>query len=77
MNDTLEDLIQKAIDLKQGDKEFILTCYGGGDWMAGVGNPSSHVLLGESDPQFQARADSPRDAVLQLIEMLEWPGRHD
>lgn len=75
---SLESLIAKAVGLKTGDKEFLLARYSEEDeWIAGVGNPSQWVALGESEPEVEAKGGSPREAVLALIEKLEAQRKDD
>lgn len=63
-------LIEACLDLKKGDKSFVL--HGDeGKWRAGVGNPSQWVLLGEIDAEVQSQwHDRPEDALLELNGLL-------
>jgi hypothetical protein len=71
---TLADQIRECIALKKGNKEFVLHDLGD-EWRAGVGNPSSHVMLGESNAQFESGwCETPEQAVWELLDLLK---KHD
>lgn len=59
---TLSELIKACVD---GD--FILsTEFSEGAWVAGMGNKSSVVRLGESEPTFIGAGKTPEEAVAKL-----------
>ena len=71
----LKALIDQAISMKEGNKEFALFYHPTGnaqtDWSADLGNPCSSVNLGESTGEFQSDCCStPEAAVQDLIEQL-------
>lgn len=67
----LAALILEAIAIKKGDHEFCLYYHAEKYWTAGIGNTSIHVLIGESEPEFNAEAETPEEAVAILIHMLK------
>ena len=52
--------------------EFILSNeFYGAKWLAGVGNPSPHVRLGETEPIVQGSGNSPEQAIENLWSKLQ------
>jgi hypothetical protein len=76
MND-LRRLIDAAINLKPGDKEFMLyySTFGtvpSGEWTAEIGNASSPVLLGDGTGEIKtAYFLTPEEAVDSLIILIK------
>ena len=67
----LRHLINLAISLKDGNKEFALFHYENGDWKAEIGNTSQHVNLGENSGEFSTELfKTPERAVENLIDQL-------
>lgn len=73
----LQSLIETAITMKEGNKEFMLNYdpafieLSGGAWSAEIGNPVSCVRLGESSGQFGSQwQPTPEAAVLELVALL-------
>lgn len=71
----LTNMIQLCIDLKQGSKDFILTCESSGseegDWDAGIGNDKNRACsIGEIEPELWARGATPKEAVTKLLDKL-------
>lgn len=67
---TLSEMIDRAISLKDGNKEFILL-FDGERWFAEIGNPSPFVVLGEISGEIRGEADSYQKAMEQLLLALE------
>lgn len=69
----LRVLIERAITMKRGNKEFDLTYYGNDPiWCASIGNDCPVVHIMENKPEFQAGSDiGPEDAVAKLIKLME------
>ena len=67
--DNLSTLIEKAIGLKSGNREFVLY-HLDPEWRAAIGNRSGDVLLMEASPEFETDADTPEAAVAGLIDLL-------
>ncbi len=67
----IEAMIERCINLKQGNKEFILYCFGNKDWCAGIGNPSYAVSMLEVWPEIDYRAENMFLAVEGLLKQLE------
>lgn len=74
MNDELKSLVQQAIHLKEGNKDFALAYvqYDGspGEWEAHIGSRNRHVAILETGGQVEASATTPEKAVLSLIDKL-------
>jgi hypothetical protein len=69
----LEALINKCISKKDNNKEFALFYLGewdGKEWRAEIGNPSSHVMLGEIGGEVSAEGDTALEAVQKLFEVI-------
>jgi hypothetical protein len=58
------------------NRELMLYCYGDGSWRAGAVNTFPAVLIGESEPKFEARGATAVEAVAGLIESLRGVGSH-
>lgn len=69
MADALKSLIEEAIDLKLGNKEFSLS-FDEGQWSADIGSTCQYVHLMEGGAEFSAIADTPEEAVRALIVVL-------
>ena len=66
----LSKLIQHAIDVKRGDKEFMLSCRDTGQWSAEIGNDCHSVCLGEIAGEFEGKGATPELAVVSLINAI-------
>lgn len=71
--DTLAAKIARAIDLKQGDKDFALF-FSCDFWEAHLGNSSGCVMLGEVSGDFIGGGATPEAAVDRLLEKLQEQG---
>ena len=70
---TLRALIDACIAEKVGDKEFALfyaPAPNSKDWRADIGNPSSHVGLGEIEGEISASGDTPEEATSNLLKAI-------
>lgn len=67
----LADMIDRAIELKQGNKEFMLSYDPCHNWRAEIGNPSKWVRIGEVDGDIDGEGASPEEAMAALIVKLE------
>jgi hypothetical protein len=71
MSKTLDQLIEECFALKQGNKEFALFGMEEFGWRAEIGNPSSWVMLGESNGEFTGVGVTPAEALESLIVNLK------
>lgn len=68
---SLEKLIQQAIALKTGNREFALFGDADGIWEADIGNECPSVMLGEIRGEVTGRGATPKRAVSDLIRQLK------
>ncbi|MDQ3039151.1 MAG: hypothetical protein M3R16_05045 [Pseudomonadota bacterium] len=69
----LDKLIETAIEIKTGDKEFLLF-HGPGmspAWVAEIGNPNSSICLGEIRGELSGEGSSAGEAVANLIAAIK------
>jgi hypothetical protein len=72
----MEDLINRIIAAKEGDKEFILSLDPMGRWFAAIGNKSEYVCIGEqlaygdNGADFYAKGSSAAEALDALAAMM-------
>lgn len=73
---TLDQIINRTIEGKIGNQEFLLN-FSGSEWVAAIGNRSVHVSIGEivtyGDDQvdFVARAGTATEAAQALCAMVD------
>ena len=70
----LSELIELAIEIKPGDKEFALSFDGDQSesaWCAEIGNKFGAVRLGEAKGEFCGFGKTPEDAVTILINAIK------
>lgn len=68
---TLSELIQRCLEIKEGDKEFALFRYDDGTWSAEIGNPDHHVCLGETTGEYSSEGSTPEIAIEKLIDIIK------
>lgn len=65
---TTEALVRAIVTLKKGDTEMIVrSMAGGARWSAGIGNPTSVVLLGEVEPEIEGGEADTIGGALELL----------
>lgn len=68
---SLGALIERCIEIKQGDKEFELLYSPALGWQASIGNLSQCVSLGEGLAEFYEEGKTPEEACAALLAKLE------
>lgn len=73
VSSNLGELIDQAIVLKEGNKEFALHFVPGLEepWAALIGATSDSVLLGECRGDFETAGRTPEQALQRLIEEIQ------
>jgi len=70
MSSPFYDELWPIISAKRGNKEFHLYRATDGTWMAGIGNPSNYVMLGEAEAELSSDWHKRPEQALQQLYAL-------